>query len=217
MDGRTIIDTLFSMQQPLGRPVMQRPSSTIILLQPFSASTLVTGSGSGAFIAKVDRDASTAAGGLGAATGTVSLYGSNGRRLYTTAGPMRASKLDARVVAFVVDTVLAVINRGRTGSVRITAEKYRRTLATPPFLPLAEGAVVGTDGSFLVRDWSASRADGANYVVLNARGEPHGFLGVAVSVRVLAADANEVVLLRELPDGGDLELMRSRWETPPQP
>jgi hypothetical protein len=216
MDGRELRDTLFSMDEPLGRLVIQRSSSTIMLLQPFSASTIVKVSGNGQYFARIQRDAKANLGGIGAGSSTASLFAGDGRQLHSTVIPVRASRLDARVVDYVIDTTLSAINRGRTGAARVTRDDYRRSLATPPFLPTVASAVVGNDGALLLREWSAPRADSANYIVLSASGSTRGFFRVPTSLTVIAADAQHDIALRELPDG-DFELTRSLWVKPSRP
>ena len=210
VDGRELIDTLFPLNEPLGRLVIQRASSTTILLQPFSASTIVASNGVGTYFAKVERDARAGVGGLTGSAGTVSLFSADGRPVYSTAVPFRMRRLDSKVVEYVIDTILEPINRHRKGTARITREDYRRALITPPFLPSVAGAIVSNDGSLLLREWTVP-SDSADYLVLDKHGKTRGFIRVASSQQVIAADERQVVLVGERPDG-DWELSRAFWE-----
>lgn len=210
MDGRELLDTLFSLDEPLGRLVIQRSSSTIMQLQPFSASTIVKVSGNGRYFARIQRDAKSSLGGIAGGSGTASLFAGDGRRLYSTVVPVRSSPLDSRMVDYVIDTTLSAINRNRTGSARVTRDEYRRSLITPAFLPSVADAVVSNDGSLLLREWSGLNADSATYFVLNTLGSTRGMFRVPATLTVIAADDRQVISVRELPDG-DFQLTRSLW------
>lgn len=155
LDGRVVRDSLFTHEEPLGKLVMQRPHSTMVLLQPFSAASLVYASGNGAFLAHIDRRVSGNAGGMTMNAGRVTLWGSDGRPRFAVPVPLRATPLDARMIDHVVDTVLARLNESLTGSRRVSRDDYRRALATPAFLPAVASARVTNSGEVLLRAWGA--------------------------------------------------------------